>query len=75
MEVTLPPVDEKARQALCDLPEQQRLAVTLRVVEELPYADIAARLDVPAQRVRTWVSRGLKRLRIVLTGDGQQEVS
>jgi RNA polymerase sigma-70 factor (ECF subfamily) len=52
-----------ARAALETLPVSMRLAVTLRVVEDLTYEEVAARLAVPVPRVRTWVSRGLSRLR------------
>lgn len=38
----------------------QRTAVHLRVVEELPYPEIAARLGVSEQTVRARVSRGLR---------------
>jgi RNA polymerase sigma-70 factor (ECF subfamily) len=53
----------RARAALDDLPPMVRLAVTMRVVEDLPYDEVAARLAAPVPRVRTWVSRGLARLR------------
>jgi RNA polymerase sigma-70 factor (ECF subfamily) len=53
----------RARAALDALPDALRLAVTLRVVQDLPYEEVAARLDAPLPRVRTWVSRGLARLR------------
>jgi DNA-directed RNA polymerase specialized sigma24 family protein len=43
-----------------------RLAVTLRIVEDLSYEEVAARLAAPVPRVRTWVSRGLDRLRRTL---------
>jgi RNA polymerase sigma-70 factor (ECF subfamily) len=54
---------ERARAALDALPDSLRLAVTLRVVEDLSYEDVASRLAVSVPRVRTWVSRGLGRLR------------
>ena len=54
---------ERARAALERLPAPMRLAVTLRIVEDLPYEEVAARLAAPVPRVRTWVSRGLLRLR------------
>jgi RNA polymerase sigma-70 factor (ECF subfamily) len=62
----------RARAALDALPDVQRLAITLRVVEELTYDDVAERMGVPVGRVRTWVSRGLKRLRDALD---REEVS
>lgn len=54
---------ERARAALDELPDAQRLAVTLRVVEDQDYGEVARRLGVPVPRVRTWVSRGLAKLR------------
>jgi RNA polymerase sigma-70 factor (ECF subfamily) len=53
----------RARAALETLPVSMRVAVTLRVVEDLTYEEVAARLAAPVPRVRTWVSRGLSRLR------------
>jgi len=54
---------EIARAALDALPTTLRLAVTLRIVEDLTYEEVASRLAAPVPRVRTWVSRGLGRLR------------
>jgi RNA polymerase sigma-70 factor, ECF subfamily len=54
---------ERARAALDELPDAMRLAVTLRIVEDLSYEEVAARLEAPVPRVRTWVSRGLGVLR------------
>ncbi len=59
----------RAREALDRLPEPQRLAVTLRVVEARDYGEIAEALDIEPGLARTWVSRGLKRLREMLPGD------
>ncbi len=55
-----------ARRAMDQLPERMRLAVTLRVVDELEYDEVAARLGAPVATARTWVSRGLKQLRRIL---------
>jgi RNA polymerase sigma-70 factor (ECF subfamily) len=44
------------------LPSHQRDAVRLRVIEELPYEDVARRLGVTSQTARARVSRGLRRL-------------
>jgi RNA polymerase sigma-70 factor (ECF subfamily) len=51
------------RDALSDLSGEQRDAVQLRVVEELPYPDVAAQLAVTEDVARARVSRGLKKLR------------
>lgn len=49
--------------ALLALPAQQREAITQRVLEEEPYAAIAARIGCSEQVVRKRVSRGLAALR------------
>ena len=49
-------------QAFSTLPREQREALRLRVVEEHPYAHVAARLGVSEQTARARVSRGLRRL-------------
>jgi len=48
--------------ALQTLPEHERAALELRVVDELPYADVAARLGVRPAAARLRVSRALRRL-------------
>lgn len=48
--------------ALADVSPALRDAVGLRVVGELPYSEVASRLDISEQTARTRVSRGLKRL-------------
>lgn len=54
------------------LPEHQRVAVTLRVVEELAYPEVALRLDVSEQTARARVSRGLRTLRTTLAPAGEE---
>jgi RNA polymerase sigma-70 factor (ECF subfamily) len=56
----------RARAAIDGLPLRMRLAVTLRIVEDLPYESVAERLGAPVTTVRTWVSRGLRQVRSVL---------
>ena len=48
--------------ALAGLSVDQRQAVELRVVAELPYPEVARRLDVSEQTARARVSRGLRAL-------------
>jgi RNA polymerase sigma-70 factor, ECF subfamily len=48
---------------LARLPHQQRAAVVLRHVTDLPVAEIAAVLDLPEGTVKSHISRGLARLR------------
>ena len=60
-------VDSDARRAavasaLGELPDGERRAVELRVVDELEYAEIAARLSCTEGAARTRVHRGLARL-------------
>jgi RNA polymerase sigma-70 factor (sigma-E family) len=53
--------------ALRDLPPRQRAAVVLRYFEDLPEADAAAVLGCSGGTVRAQASRGIARLRGVLT--------
>lgn len=55
--------------ALTRLPESQQIAVRMRVVDELEYDEIAARLNVSYDNARTRVSRGLKALADALGPD------
>jgi RNA polymerase sigma-70 factor (ECF subfamily) len=48
--------------ALETLPDHERAALELRVLDELPYADVAARLGVRPAAARLRVSRALRRL-------------
>lgn len=52
--------------ALAALSPETRAAVELRVVEELPYSDVAQRLSITEQAARARVSRGLRALSDVL---------
>ena len=56
--------------ALAALSEPTRAAVLLRVVDELPYADVAARLECSEGAARVRVSRGLAQLFDQLAGEG-----
>lgn len=51
------------RDALAELSAEQRQAVRLRVVDELPYPLVAEKLEVSEAVARARVSRGLKKLR------------
>jgi len=48
--------------AMAALPEDQRRAVELRVIEECGYSEVALRLGVSEQTARARVSRGLRTL-------------
>jgi RNA polymerase sigma-70 factor (ECF subfamily) len=50
--------------ALRELPDEQRRAVELRVLEGLPYREIARRLSIRPAAARLRVSRALRRLAI-----------
>jgi RNA polymerase sigma factor (sigma-70 family) len=55
--------DQQALQLLAELPDDQRVAVTARVVHERDYAEIAAELSCSESVARKRVSRGLATLR------------
>jgi len=55
--------------ALSSLPSHERDAVALRVVEELPYAEVADRLRIRPAAARLRVSRGLRRLQLLTRKD------
>ena len=54
---------------LGDLAEEQRRALALRVVSELPYPDVAAELGISEQTARARVSRALRQLGASLEND------
>jgi RNA polymerase sigma factor (sigma-70 family) len=61
---------EAALQAARGLPADERELLQLRVVEERPYREIAARLGCSEQAARLRVSRALRRLHATLEGEG-----
>ena len=58
---------EAVGRELGSLPSDQRDAVRLRIVDELSYDDVAARLGISPQTARARVSRGLRALARALT--------
>jgi RNA polymerase sigma factor (sigma-70 family) len=58
---------------LAELSEAERSAVELRVVHELPYPEVAARLQVSEVAARARVSRGLRALAAALDAHGSIE--
>lgn len=60
---------EAAARRLGDLPAEQREAVRLRVLEDLPYEQVAARLGLTVEATRARVSRALRQLAIDLKDD------
>jgi RNA polymerase sigma-70 factor (ECF subfamily) len=59
--------------ALAELPETQRTAVVLRHVVGLPTSEVAQVLGCPDGTAKSHVSRGLQRLRTLLTGPAAGE--
>jgi RNA polymerase sigma-70 factor, ECF subfamily len=57
-----------ALQVLGRLSERQRVAVVLRYVEDLPYAEVAERTGWPENTCKTLVRRGVQRLGVLLSG-------
>ena len=55
-------LDERLAEALALLPEAQRRAVQLRVVEERSYTEVASAMGVTEVTARARVSRGLRAL-------------
>jgi RNA polymerase sigma factor (sigma-70 family) len=57
--------------ALDQLPEHERNALELRVVDELSYDQVAERLEIRPAAARLRVSRALRRLALVATKEGR----
>jgi RNA polymerase sigma-70 factor (ECF subfamily) len=57
---------EAVAQRLAELPQEQREAVRLRILEDLSYQEIAARMSTSADTARARVSRGLRALNVAL---------
>jgi RNA polymerase sigma factor (sigma-70 family) len=68
--VDLAPIKEALLEALATLGAEQRDALQLRVIDELSYPDVASRLGCAEAAARQRVSRGLRRIAIVLQERG-----
>jgi RNA polymerase sigma factor (sigma-70 family) len=68
--VDFAPIRAAMAEALETLAEDQREALKLRVIEGLPYPDVAKRLQCAETAARQRVSRGLRRLALVLQERG-----
>ena len=68
--VDLAPIRDAIAEALGSLHERHRDALQLRVLEELSYPEVARRLSCTEQNARQRVSRGLRRLALVLQERG-----
>lgn len=60
---------DTVRCRVAELPDEQREAVRLRVLEDLPYSVVAERLGVSVQTTRMRVSRALRQLASELDRD------
>jgi RNA polymerase sigma-70 factor (sigma-E family) len=60
-------------EALQRLPARQRSAIVLRFYLDLPEAEVARLLGVPAGTVKSWTHRGLARLRARLGSEYRDE--
>jgi RNA polymerase sigma-70 factor (ECF subfamily) len=68
--VDFAPIREALVEALAGLPDDQREALRLRVIDGLAYPEVAARLGCADAAARQRVSRGLRRLALVLQSQG-----
>ena len=68
--VDFAPIREAMADALAKVASDQREAMRLRVIDGLPYAEVAARLSCTEQSARQRVSRGLRKLALVLQASG-----
>lgn len=55
---------------LSSLPMNQRSAIEMRYFEELPFEEIAKRLETSPANVRQLISRGIRQLKNALPGSG-----
>ena len=62
--------DDAATVLVTDLPDEQRSAITARIVEDRPYSEVAAATHSSEAAVRQRVSRGLQTLRQRMGGHG-----
>lgn len=60
-------------EAVARLPEQERTLIALRYVADLPQAEIAEVLGIPAGTVASGLNRGRRRLGIDLRADADEE--
>jgi RNA polymerase sigma-70 factor (ECF subfamily) len=58
--------DEKIKNALQHLPEQQRIAVLLRIYDEFSYNEIAGQMSISEGKVKTLIFRGRQQLKEAL---------
>ena len=68
--VDFAPVREALVEAMGKVAEDQREAMRLRVIEGLPYREVASRLSCSEQNARQRVSRGLRKLALAMQASG-----
>src|SRR3546814_5462217 len=61
------PVDGDLWAAVAELPDKQRIAIAMRYLGDLPYAEIAVALDCSEAAARQNVRAGLASLRVEVT--------
>ena len=59
---------EKIKEALNNLPDGYRLTITMRLLENMEFADIAEKMGLKESTVRSQSARGLEKLRITCRG-------
>jgi RNA polymerase sigma-70 factor (ECF subfamily) len=64
---------EQIARHLDELPQEQRAAVRLRMIEGLDYDELSAELGISKQATRARVSRGLRSLRRQITAEARDE--
>ncbi|HET8525761.1 MAG TPA: sigma-70 family RNA polymerase sigma factor [Actinomycetota bacterium] len=70
--IDLEEVGSEVRAALSDLPEDQREAVTLRVIDGRPYHEVAEELGCTETTARARVSRSLRRIAARLEAEREE---
>lgn len=59
---------EKIKEALNNLPDGYRLTITMRLIEEMEFSDIAKQMGIKESTVRSQYARGLEKLRTTCRG-------
>jgi RNA polymerase sigma-70 factor, ECF subfamily len=62
----------KARESFSRLPIEQRLVLTLVVIDERTYEEAAAVLGIPVGTLKSRLSRARENMRRMIEGDGDQ---
>jgi RNA polymerase sigma-70 factor, ECF subfamily len=61
--------EDRLQQAILSLPENYRLAFTLKYVEDFTAEEIAEVMQIPRNTIKTWLVRARENLRIKLAGE------